>query len=1066
MIRNTVHARWLCTAAALVAGAMAAFPFAVAAQALGSTGEAPETRRVYLSGHGPEDAVPWQFTIDKGPHAGEVTEIKVPSNWQQQGFGHYQYGYDRGPRSDDHAVYRRSFDVPAEWAGKSIRLVFDGVMTDTLVKVNGTLAGPRHQGGFNRFGFEIGTLLKPGRRNAVEVVVSEASAAKDTDIAERWGDYWAFSGIFRPVWLEVAPAEAIGHLAVDARANGDITVDAALAQVRTATRLTAQVFAKDGSKVGTPFTAAIPAGGAGAARLSGHVDAPRLWTAETPNLYDVDVTLWSGETAVHRMRTRFGFRTFEIRAGNGLYVNGQRVLLKGINRHSFRPDTGRTLSRKDAYADVALLRGLNMNAVRLSHYSPEESFLEAADELGLYVIDELTGWQHAHDTEVGRKLVRELVERDVNHPSILLWTNGNEGGWNRALDGDFALYDPQKRPVLHPWELFDDVDTKHYPRYGDLQRRLSGTSLVMPTEFLHALYDGGGGSGLDDYWRAISGSPRGAGAFIWNLADEGIARRDQGGTIDTAATLAPDGIIGPRGEPEPSYYTVRDIWSPVQIADPALGAGFDGRLRVTNTYDFTSLDGISFDWRWLRFPAATDRRGRVRTLASGTAKAAGITPHGNGIVTLSLPPRHTSADALAVTVREGGSVLLDRVWSTNSNATGASQARTGASQARTGASQARTGAPQVVRRAGSVQLVAGAVRADIDASTGLLTSLRRGDGVALLGAGPRLVFARPVANKMEPTFAATIAVGDGSYRPAGPVMANVIEVETGMTAEDGWGGFTLQVSPDGQSWNTVFTGARTARDGIRYPFAPQRVTAVRAVDCTGVRKLPVIRTVRVGAENYRFPDPVVPKLAAVTSGTGRDPVTGKAFAWVEAPGAGGLARVRWTLDVAGTLSLDYAYSLTGPMLYHGVGFDEGAPLSVATALVKGPWPVWQNRLRGPQLGIHRIAAMDTAGLPAPADAGYFADPHWVRLDGKSGTLIVRNEGSSPFLQLGMRRADLPSTSVDFPHSAVGFLGAIPAMGAKFQAADTTGPQGEPSVATGDYKGRLLFDLMPARKGTP
>ena len=234
---------------------------------------------------------------------------------------------------------------------------------------------------------------------------------------------------------------------------------------------------------------------------------------------------------IHRTHERFGFRTFEVRPGQGLFLNGQRILLKGVNRHSFRPDTGRALTSKDNYDDVRMIRSMNMNAVRMSHYPPDVAFLEAADELGLYVLDELSGWQHAHDTEVGRRLVREMVERDVNHPSIILWDNGNEGGFNRDLDCDFALYDPQGRKVMHPWELHDGVDTRHYPDYADLSRRLAGPNLLMPTEFMHGLFDGGAGSGLDDYWRAITGSSKGAGGFIWSFADEGVSRTHQNGQI-------------------------------------------------------------------------------------------------------------------------------------------------------------------------------------------------------------------------------------------------------------------------------------------------------------------------------------------------------------------------------------------------------------------------------------------------------------------------------------------------------------------------------------------------------
>ena len=192
--------------------------------------------------------------------------------------------------------------------------------------------------------------------------------------------------------------------------------------------LEAQLLDAADQPFGAPFGAKIPAGGAGRMRLATQAKQPQLWTAETPHLYTLRVTRRRGDTVLHTTTTRFGFRSFEIRPGEGLYVNGLRVLLKGVNRHSFRPETGRALDRADCYADARLIRSMNMNAVRMSHYPPDEAFLEACDELGLYVLDELSGWQAAHDTIVGRLLVRELVERDVNHPSIIIWDNGNEGG--------------------------------------------------------------------------------------------------------------------------------------------------------------------------------------------------------------------------------------------------------------------------------------------------------------------------------------------------------------------------------------------------------------------------------------------------------------------------------------------------------------------------------------------------------------------------------------------------------------------------------------------------------------
>lgn len=976
--------------------------------------DALRTETLMLSGSGPDDAVPWDFTIDAGMRAGEKARIPVPSNWQQHGFGHYQYGYDKGPRAADTGTYRRRFTVPADWKGRTVRIVFEAAMTDTTVKVNGKLAGPVHQGGFNRFSHDVTALIKPGEDNELEVTVSEASANTATDIAERHGDYWVFGGIYRPVWLEASPTESIAHVAIDAKASGELSAHVTLRAPRTVTRVVAQVRALDGTAVGQPFTAAVPAGGAGLVRVAGRVSQPRLWTAETPNLYWLDLTLFAGDVAVHQARERFGFRTFEIREGQGLYLNGQRVMMKGINRHSFRPETGRAVSRAQAYEDARLIKSMNMNAMRVAHYAPEPAFLEAADELGLYVINELSGWQKAHGTENGRKLLRSLVERDVNHPSILFWTNGNEGGWNRELDRDFALYDPQARPVLHPWEQFGGVDTKHYPRYPDLMKRLSGPMLVMPTEFLHGLFDGGHGAGLDDYWKAMKGSPRGAGGFLWNLADEGIARTDQGGRIDLFGSYAPDGIVGPHFEKEPSFQTVKAIWSPVQADTPKLGQGFDGRIKLHNDYDFTLLADVRFRWEWVRF--AGPQGGADTVLTSGELNGPKVAPHVAGELKLPLPAGWQRADALRLTATQGSDQLWTWVWALPEKPQPAGP---------------RVGTPQVVKDAAGLKLVAGPVSATFDAGTGLLTGLTRDGKLQPLSNGPRLVVARP-KGAAEPAWVEPNAKGEGDYEFAQPTMANVASIDLGIVETDGWAGFRLELSADGQRWKTVYDGARAARDGQTYIFPPQWVKAVRISRLAGVRKTPSVATLKLAHEAERFALPSVDKVA-VTSGTTGD------SAWLEAPGAGGLERVRWTLSADGRLTLDYGYHLEGPVLYHGIGFDR--PQSGAVrALVNGPEPVWQNRLRGPVLGVHDLAA-----------GGYYADPHWLQL----AALTVESRGT-PFLQLGARLADFPTTSVDFPASDIGFLQAIPAMGAKFQAADLTGPAGAPALATGRYSGRLVM----------
>jgi hypothetical protein len=293
---------------------------------------------------------------------------------------------------------------------------------------------------------------------------------------------------------------------------------------------------------------------------------------------------------------------------------------------------------------------MNMNAVRMSHYPPDEHFLDACDELGLYVLDELAGWQKPpYDTEIGKKLVKEMVTRDVCHPSILFWDNGNEGGWNRELDNQFALYDPQNRTVLHPQESFNGVDTAHYRNYEVTQKKLRSSTLYMPTEFLHGLYDGGLGAGLDDYWKAMYASPLGAGGFLWALVDEGVVRTDKNGQLDVAGNQAPDGIVGPYRQKEASFYTIKEIWSPIYIDLETLPEDFDGTLRIWNRYDFTNLRDCIFEVKLADFPSPKDKAAGHKTFFQRTFPGPDIEPHGDGLLRLDLPPAWRTADVLYLT---------------------------------------------------------------------------------------------------------------------------------------------------------------------------------------------------------------------------------------------------------------------------------------------------------------------------------------------------------------------------------------------------------------------------------
>ena len=518
----------------------------------------------YLSGKGKGSQVYWNFEVTGGAKQGVRDSIKVPSNWEFEGFGNFNYGRDKNPSSES-GLYSTIFMVPSGWKGKRIYIVFEAVMTDATVTINGQLAGKKHQGAFYRFSYDITDKIYFDKDNLLEVKVDKVSSNQSVNKAERKADYWIFGGIFRPVYLKAVPNTSIQRVAIDAEANGKFAMDVFVEGIkRKNTQIDLQIFNKASDELVATITKSLKANDT-IHHITTSVKNPDLWTSETPNLYYAVVSLKNGKDTLHEITETFGFRTIRVKKGDGVYINGTKVLFKGVNRHSFHPNSGRTLSDSMNLADALLIKAMNMNTVRMSHYPPDKYFLKVCDSVGLYVFNELSGWHDAYDDTVGFQLVRELVTRDVNHPSIVFWDNGNEGGWNTNLDGEFAKYDPQNRPVLHPWALFNEINTDHYENYKEVDSIFRRGDIYMPTEFLHGLYDGGSGAALDDYWKLMLSYPHSAGGILWAFADEGVVRPNQNGKIDVDGNNAPDGIIGPFHEKEGSFYTIKEIWSPVQV---------------------------------------------------------------------------------------------------------------------------------------------------------------------------------------------------------------------------------------------------------------------------------------------------------------------------------------------------------------------------------------------------------------------------------------------------------------------------------------------------------------------
>lgn len=697
-----------------------------------------ETGIQYLSGTGSDDTVDWEFYCTDGRNSGKWTTIPVPSCWELQGFGTYQYGmpfygkeYPAGIAKEQ-GKYKYKFKLPKEWEGRTVRIVFDGIMTDVTAEINGRRCGYLHQGAFYRFKSDVSDRINFGdKENVLEMTVSKESSNPSVNMAERRADYWNFGGIFRPVFIEALPAFNIDRTAIDAKADGSFYADIFLgAAMSNTAKVTAQLLDKDGKLLSQSIETPVK-NGSDKVAVTGKFNHIKTWSPETPDLYYVQFTLSDNGKVKHVVKERIGFRTIEVREGDGMYVNGQRVMMRGVNRHSFRPETGRTLSKKDNYDDVKLIKEMNMNAVRLSHYPSDPEFLDACDELGLYVMVELAGWHGKYDSNVGAKLVHEMVKRDVNHPSVTWWSNGNEGGHNLEIDKEFASLDPQKRPVLHPQKNFGGFETMHYRSYGESQEYMRKPEIFMPTEFLHGLYDGGHGAGLWDYWEMMRKHPRCVGGFLWVLADEGVMRTDQDGRIDNVGNYGADGIVGPHHEREGSFYTVKQIWSPVQVMNTSLPENFDGTFNIENRYDFTNLKDWKFKW------VLKSLKTEEKILNQGEVNGTDIAPHSAGTLKINLPQNWRSADALYLTAYGKDN---EELWTWDWDWKQSSEYYPFADKG---------GKLSTQDNDKTLQVSAGNTTLTFDKSTGLLSSVQQNGKSIAFEKGPRFIAARRGDRSMD-----------------------------------------------------------------------------------------------------------------------------------------------------------------------------------------------------------------------------------------------------------------------------------------------------------------------------
>ena len=399
---------------------------------------------------------------EAGFQGGGFQPVPVPSNWSLLGFEEPIYAR---PRQAGEGFYVRRFQAPDSLAGKRVLLHFGGVWASAEVWLNGAPLG-RHDSGFTEFSYDVTRALKPGAENRLAVRVRQLTK----DSAFDTNDDWSLGGIYRDVWLETMPAAAyIDRVETsttfdDQFRDADLHIRVLVSGAQQAPyELRAILTGPDGKET-QRTTLAVPAhrGTARDTLLTMHAYAPLRWTAETPNLYHLAMELAQGGTVTHTRTSAVGFRQVST-AGGVFRINGQAVKLRGVCRHDEHPDVGRATRREHWLEDLRLMKAANINMVRTTHYPPAEGFIDLADELGMYVIDEVPmgfGGEFGDDPsfmESGLRRAQETIQRDRNHPSVIVWSIGNEDPFTAMHLAAIRLVkgsDPT-RPVLMPWRADD-----------------------------------------------------------------------------------------------------------------------------------------------------------------------------------------------------------------------------------------------------------------------------------------------------------------------------------------------------------------------------------------------------------------------------------------------------------------------------------------------------------------------------------------------------------------------------------------------------------------------------------
>jgi len=600
-------------------------------------------------------------------------EIPVPSNWELQGYGipiYVNSAYEFSRRPNPPAIphdynpvgsYRTTFTLPDTWDGRQVYIHFGAVKSAMYLWINGQKVG-YSQGSKLPAEFHITPYLKEGE-NVLAVEVYRWSDGSYLECQ----DFWRISGIERDVFLFSTPEYHIRDFFAngdldDQYRNGVLKLDVELVnhhpRLRARNLQVQYVLLDDNRNVVAKET--IPAGlhekKTNRLQAEAHIENIKPWTAETPHLYTLVINLLDRkDRPVESVTCKTGFRKVEIRNGQ-LLVNGKAILIKGVNRHEHDEFTGHVVSREMMLKDIMLFKQNNINTVRTSHYPNDPYWYSLCDEYGIYIIDEANIESHGIGYRPDRTLankpewelahlerIQRMVERDKNHPSVIIWSMGNEAGNGVNFQAGYNWIkerDPS-RPIHYEragMEWNTDIYCPMYPpieRIEQYAQKHSDRPLIM-CEYAHAM--GNSTGNFQEYWDVIEKYPVLQGGSIWDWVDQGLAKY----TDDGRKYWAYGGDWGPEDVPSDNNFCINGLVSPDRSIHPGLievkkvyqYIGFGpfnketNTLRITNKYDFTDLENFDIKYE-------LTENGIV--LADGTIRAPELKPGESAELALKLP---------------------------------------------------------------------------------------------------------------------------------------------------------------------------------------------------------------------------------------------------------------------------------------------------------------------------------------------------------------------------------------------------------------------------------------------